>query len=122
MWRCSQDQDAGRGDEGRLVCLGLVSVRSDRSGHIYMWRPLCRKCAAGGVCGRVSVCVGRYMCWTVCVCYGGCGCGTVSGGVCVCDDGGVGVGLWACVAVCVCVRWLESCLSACLSGKLAPEW
>ena len=39
MWRCSQDQDAGRGDEGRLVCLGLVSVRSDRSGHIYMLHP-----------------------------------------------------------------------------------
>lgn len=85
MWRCSQDQDAGRGDEGRLVCLGLVSVRSDRSGHIYMWRPLCRKCAARCVCGRVGVCVGEwvcvweiecvcgtvYMCWMVCVCYSG---------------------------------------------------
>ena len=43
-WRCLQDQDTGGGDEEQgLVCLGLVSVHTDRSGRSCAWRAPVRR-------------------------------------------------------------------------------
>lgn len=44
VWRCSQDQDTGGGDEEwGLVCLGLASVHTDGSGRSCAWRAPMRR-------------------------------------------------------------------------------